>query len=632
MSIARRLGRWLLPPVALALTAALAVTIAPPIQVTEASWIDAQSAGGRLTAGSMDVPVIASCAVENSGPIGELSSVTVTWTSVLQETDWMAVKIANAGQTHLVPKERISRSGPSGGLYTYSFTESGAALTASLGPLTNVQLIVSVGTRAGSNWASASDARQTVAVGALGVGQGSGTCDLVHELSFAKPVAATAPIERVIPVGTPQTSSLPAALQDRRRTSEFSVTLHLRGTTTPVPNTQVTLVLPAGLTFETGPNMGNNRGNFTTNADGIVKFRVVGNGFLPAGGVVRVESDRAFSVQSGATVHSVPLVAWGYAPNGETGSDFSGVARTSAVPLWDNLDISAATALGSTYSGLFYADQNRKLWARGYNASGTLGDGTATIQRTVVPALTAPGQQLGDIVYIGTGTDQLSSVAVDSLGGVWATGDAEYSGFGPGYTNTRFWQRVSDRYANMPAGVGAISAEVNPWGNVLMVLTDGRAMVTGPDIYGYAAQGANVSESQGRNGLLMLTAPGVPITGVTSGSLGWESSAVVTADGKLYTAGAANYGGSGTRYLVEKELPAGKVADRVMVRQYRIMVLMTDGSIYALGANTSGSQGTGTSASPGETMTPVVLPANSKVVDFSLGNDTSLFLLSDGTV
>ncbi len=166
----------------------------------------------------------------------------------------------------------------------------------------------------------------------------------------------------------------------------------------------------------------------------------------------------------------------------------------------------------------------------------------------------------------------------------------------------------------------------------MMVLNNGQAMVAGADSYGYSAQGAAVGAAAGAAGLVMLTAPGTPITGVSSGGIGWYSSAVVTEDGRLYTAGTAAYGGSGTFYLAEKPLPAGKTAAKVIVRQFRMLVIMTDGSAYALGANTSGAQGIGSTATPGATLTPVVMPVGAVVTDVTMGNDTTLFLLESGAV
>ncbi|MFK4763118.1 hypothetical protein ACI3KS_19525 [Microbacterium sp. ZW T5_45] len=85
-------------------------------------------------------------------------------------------------------------------------------------------------------------------------------------------------------------------------------------------------------------------------------------------------------------------------------------------------------------------------------------------------------------------------------------------------------------------------------------------------------------------------------------------------------------------YLTEKALPAGKTAAKVDVRQYRMLVTMTDGTVYALGANTSGSQGTGSSVTPGITLTAVAMPAGAVVTYIAMANNTTLFLLNTGAV
>ncbi|MGW9159437.1 RCC1 domain-containing protein [Microbacterium sp. NPDC055665] len=628
--------RRLLVLLTAACLAALTVSVAPAsvggdalLSTTEAAWLDAQYAEGPVEAGTLDVPTITVCTTENEGTNGAMSGVTIGWTSELDDPARMLATFAiGAGASFEAPTDRIQVTGPAAGLYTYTVTVTATELEGALGPLAGASVGVAVSTRAGTEWRSA-PASRTVAIGTLGGGRGSATCDLGHTLTLTGLIATTPPISRVIPVGTSATSSLPPALQDRRRTPVYTATVRDITTNALVPNTAVTIVLPDGLAFESGPFADLSEGTFTTSATGTVEFRVVGNRSEPAQGPVRVESPRAFTILSAQPVTSVPLVAWGYSAQGQTGSDDLSVARTSAVPLWDNLSITGATAIGSSYSTLLYADQNGNLWGRGYNASGIIGDGTTTSRSTVVAALTGPGAQLGGITYIGTGTDQLSSTAVDASGGVWATGDNELSGFGTGYTNTRYWQRVSDNYT-MPSG--ALTAEVNPYGAVLMVLENGQAMVAGADSYGYSAQGSAVSAAAGSTGLVMLTGPSTPITGVVSGGIGWHSSAVVTQDGRLFTAGTAAYGGSGTFYLVEKALPAGKTAAKVIVRQYRMLVIMTDGSVYALGANTSSSQGIGSSATPGTTLTAVAMPAGSVVTDVAMANDTTLFLLNTGAV
>lgn len=631
-----RSRRRILAPVAAALLAATAITFSPGavhgdalVGITEAAWVDAQHAGGAVAAGELDVPVITECTTANEGVSGAMSALTLVWTSILDDPARMLLSLSiGAGAPYEYPTGSIQRTGPVGGVYTYTATTTAEELQSALGPLASTSVAVGIATRAGTEWRSATASR-VVSVGTLAGGLGSATCDLAQQLTLTGLTATTAPIDRVIPVGTSATSSLPVALQDRRRTPQYTATLRDLATNAVVPNAEVTIVLPEGLAFETGDHADQSEGIFTTSATGTVVFRVVGNRADPAQGPVRIESPRAFTILSEQPVTSVPLVAWGYSVEGQTGSDNRTAARTSAVPLWDNLDITGATAIGSGYATAFYADQNGDLWARGYNASGIIGDGTTTTRPSVVAALTGPGAQLGGITYISTGTDQLSSVVVDGAGGVWATGINEGNGFGSSYANTFYWQRVSDNYA-MPAG--ALTAEVNPYGAVLMVLDNGRAMVAGADAYGYSAQGAAVSAAAGASGLVMLTAPGTPIEGVVSGGIGWHSSAVVTDDGRLYTAGTAVYGGSGTFFLTEKPLPDGKTAAKVIVRQYRMLVIMTDGTVYALGTNTSSSLGTGSAASPGATLTPVLMPSGTVTTDIAMANDTTLFLTDAGQV
>jgi len=128
----------------------------------------------------------------------------------------------------------------------------------------------------------------------------------------------------------------------------------------------------------------------------------------------------------------------------------------------------------------------------------------------------------------------------------------------------------------------------------------------------------------------MLTPDGQAIAGAVSAGYGKDNSAVVTSNGKLYTAGNTNVGGSGTNYLVEKTLPAGKVAGRVIVAQLSIFVIMTDGTVWCLGTNWWASMGLGNSNNPAGVFAQTLLPSACK--DLKHGNDGTVFLLTNGDV
>jgi len=621
--------------IAAAAVACLSTAIIAPmfntgfVQSSDASWVDAQYAGGQLAAGELSSPEFTACTAENLDTTGAFDSLTLAWTSTAAQVSVIHLEATRAGGAPAnLSVESATVTGPEGGLYTHSVGYTAAELEAAVGPLAGTTVRFAVSSRAGTNWISPSTTERTLSVGSFGTSTGSASCDVRRTLQLTGLTSSTTPVNRTVPVGTPATSSLPENLQDRRRTPEYTATLRDLGGAV-VAGEEVTIVLPSGFTFSSGDAVGADRGTFLTSAAGTVAFRVVANAATAAQGPVRVESPDALSILSGQPVVSVPLVAWGFNAQSQTGASQTG-NQLSAVPSWDRPEITGARALGSSFSALLYADQDGLLWGRGYNAQGTIGDGTTTNRSTAVAGITADGSPLGGITHVGRGTDQESTVAVDENGVVWATGITERGGFGPGYANSYRWKPISDNY-DIPDGVGATTAEVNPFGAVLMVLDNGQAMVAGQDDYGYSAQGTTVSVANGTRGLLMLTGPGTPITGVVSGGIGWEHSAVVTSDGRLFTAGTSAYGGGGgSRYLVEKTLPAGKSAESVVVGEYKTLVLMTDGTVYALGTNTGGAFGIGSGASPGATLTQALAPA--PVQALAMGDAATLFLLDDGRV
>lgn len=140
--------------VGLALTAAVPAPTAEPAPLpgwTEAAWSDPEYAsGGQVTAGAMPKPTITECTTQTRVVllVGIVfKSVTLTWTS---ERDTGDQRVAFAGKTANVTP---TRTGPVGGVYTYSATYEEGLLSSLIGNLLGSTTRITVETQSG-NWVS----------------------------------------------------------------------------------------------------------------------------------------------------------------------------------------------------------------------------------------------------------------------------------------------------------------------------------------------------------------------------------------------------------------------------------------------------------------------------------------------
>ncbi len=456
--------------------------------------------------------------------------------------------------------------------------------------------------------------------------QGSGSLTATHDSLPAASAAVTVVRELTL---APSSSSVTVG----GTSGTFVAKTAFGGGNPPLAGRSVTITLPTGFAFASPSGAVNaTSSTFTTDAAGTVSFTVKNTGSAASG--VITASSPGFA-DATATINAATFLGWGYnlASNGQIATTFG--FKTTPIPLSGGNQPAAITARGGSLAAVLWADQNGILWGRGYNIQGVVGTGVSSPGVTeATRSKSGPGVDFAKkVIHIARGTNQEASVVVAEDGTVWATGIEEGQGFatsstGTNYVNTYYFKQVGQA---LPwNGATAKTVEINPWGNLAIVLSDGRVLITGYR-KSFTAQGV-ADDFQMLSGAEMKTAANTPITGAVSAGVGWSSSAVVTSDGKLYTAGEAQYGGSGTNYLVQKPLPAGKTAKSVIVAQYSIAVLMTDGTVWALGGNLGSFLGVG-DVIPGASFAQAgPFPTGTTVVDMVIGGAASLFLLSNGEV
>lgn len=168
-------------------------------------------------------------------------------------------------------------------------------------------------------------------------------------------------------------------------------------------------------------------------------------------------------------------------------------------------------------------------------------------------------------------------------------------------------------------------------GHALALLADGSVYAWGTNTYGELGNGTTAPSKQP---VPVVLPDGVVPVSVAAGAF---TSAVVAADGSLYTWGVNNAGqlGDGTttnRSVPTKALlPPGTVVTAASLGGAHLLALTSTGAVYAAGGNTAGQLGDNSTA-PASTPVPVHLPAGAAATGVAAGYAHSLAVTVDGTV
>jgi len=144
--------------------------VAPPVQQSEAAWVDSEYATGAFAAGTLSNPTGMTCTVTNAAPLFlTFQSVTITWVSAYPWTSpsgpTSRLTASSTAKTSTVTGVSSSGTGP----YTHSVTLTQALLESLVTNLLGSTTTFRVMNVAGTNWVSQSQTKTlTMTLAGLG--------------------------------------------------------------------------------------------------------------------------------------------------------------------------------------------------------------------------------------------------------------------------------------------------------------------------------------------------------------------------------------------------------------------------------------------------------------------------------
>jgi len=283
-----------------------------------------------------------------------------------------------------------------------------------------------------------------------------------------------------------------------------------------------------------------------------------------------------------------------------------------------------------------YLKSDGTVWAAGQNHQGQLGDGTGTNRSNPVQVKNADGSAFSEVVGISTGYNH--TVYLKSDGTVWAAGQNSEGQLGDG----TIWPKSNPVLVRNIDGsplTGVVGITTGHSHNAYLK-SDGTVWAVGSNYYGQLGDGTTTHRS---NPVQVMNVDGSAFSGVVDMSLGHNHSVFLKSDGTVWAVGRNPQGqlGDGTTTdrlnLVQVKNADGSNFTGVISMSSQAdatSYLKSDGTLWAVGHNNSGRLGDGSFT---DRSNPVLVRnvdgSNfTGVIGTYAGTSHSVFLKSDGTV
>jgi len=261
------------------------------------------------------------------------------------------------------------------------------------------------------------------------------------------------------------------------------------------------------------------------------------------------------------------------------------------------------------------------VYGCGRNLYGQLGDNSNTNRTTLTPMTNTTGKTP---VLVSCGTEHTIVLVTD--GSIYGCGYNGYGQLGNGTTTDRSTlTQMTNTTGKTPLLVSCGAY------HTIVLMTDGSIYGCGFNYFGQLGDGTTTDKTT----LTQITNN----TGKTPVLVSCRGShtIVLMTDGSIYGCGGNNNGQLGDGTTVNKSTltpmtnTTGKTPLLVTCGAVHTIVLMTDGSVYGCGYNSSGRLGDGTNVNK-STLTPMTIPTGKTPVLVSCGGSHTIVLITDGSI
>ncbi len=252
-----------------------------------------------------------------------------------------------------------------------------------------------------------------------------------------------------------------------------------------------------------------------------------------------------------------------------------------------NSNAQPVTQIAAGYQHTLFLKGDGSLWAMGNNNHGQLGDGTANLVSSWPEMILA-----SNVTAIAAGIDH--SLFLKRDGSLWGMGGNYYGQLGDGTTDD-----INHPEMIVPSNVKAIAVGkgANDYPFSLFLKTDGSLWAMGNQAYGQLGDGVDLTNFSDQ--YVNVPEQIVP-SGVAAIAVGNDHALFLKSDGSLWAMGDNSYGqlgdGStdGDNYWTNQpeQIVASGVA-AIAAGPHCSLFLKSDGSLWAMGDNANGQLGNG---------------------------------------